>query len=139
MFKRHHIFIGVLGFIAVLAAVMIPINGTSSLEMLVCLAVIVACGWLGWHLFNDGKLLEVQLESLRNDYKAQHDKATECVRETKDLRLSVQLLKRQKRNTEAIIYSISDAVIVTDANDRLLMANEPAGALFGFDINKVFR
>lgn len=137
MFKRHHIFVAVLGFIALLVAAMIPIDGTSSLEMLICLAAIVACGWLGWHLFIDGKLLDVQLESLKNDYKAQHEKAAQCARETKDLRLSVQLLKRQKRNTEAIIYSIYDAVIVTDANDRLLMANEPAGALFGFDINKV--
>ena len=87
-------------------------------------------------MFIDGKLLAVQLESLKNDYKAEHDKTAQCIRETKDLRLSVQLLKRQKRNTEAIIYSISDAVIVTDANDRLLMANEPAGTLFSFNIKE---
>ena len=136
MFKRHHIFIGVLGLIAVLDAALIPIGGTHSLEVLVCLVVLVACGWLGWHLFIDGKLLAVQLESLKNDYKAEHDKTAQCIRETKDLRLSVQLLKRQKRNTEAIIYSISDAVIVTDANDRLLMANEPAGTLFSFNIKE---
>jgi len=137
MFKKHHIFIGVLGLIALLSAAMIPIGGVSPLKVLICLAVIVACGWLGWHLFIDGKLLELQLESLRKDYKAQHDKTAECVREMKDLRLAVQLLKRQKRNTEAIIYSISDAVIVTDANDRLLMANEPAGVLFGFEVKEI--
>jgi len=50
-----------------------------------------------------------------------------------DLQIQVQLSQRQKRNTEAIIYSIRDAVIVIDEFDRLLMANEAAGRLFGFD------
>ena len=51
----------------------------------------------------------------------------------KDLQIQIQLLQRQKRNTEAIIYSLRDAVIVIDESDRLLMANEAAGKLFNFD------
>jgi two-component system phosphate regulon sensor histidine kinase PhoR len=53
--------------------------------------------------------------------------------EVKDLQLQIQLSHRQKRNTEAIIYSLRDAVIVIDELDRLLMANEAAGRLFDFD------
>jgi len=51
----------------------------------------------------------------------------------KDLQIQIQLSQRQKANTEAIIYSLCDAVIVVDEFDRLLMANEAAGRLFHFD------
>ena len=51
----------------------------------------------------------------------------------KDLQIQIQLSQKQKRNTEAIIYSIRDAVIVIDEFDKLLMANEAAGKLFNFD------
>lgn len=54
-------------------------------------------------------------------------------RQNKDLQIQIQLSQRQKRNTEAIIYSIRDAVIVIDEFDKLLMANEAAGKLFNFD------
>ena len=56
-------------------------------------------------------------------------------RENGDLRLQQQLLKRQKQNTEAIIYSIRDAVIVTDASHRILIANNAAQNLFRFRLN----
>jgi len=51
----------------------------------------------------------------------------------KDLQLRVQLSQRREKNTEAIVYSIRDAVIVIDEFDKLLMANEVAGRLFDFD------
>ncbi len=53
--------------------------------------------------------------------------------QVKDLQIQTQLSERQKRNTEAIIYSLRDAVIVVDEFDRLLMANEAAAGLFNFD------
>lgn len=51
----------------------------------------------------------------------------------KDLQLQIQLSQKRNQNTEAIIYSIRDAVIVVDEFDKLLMANEAAGRLFDFD------
>ncbi|MHC5076151.1 MAG: PAS domain-containing sensor histidine kinase [Planctomycetota bacterium] len=54
----------------------------------------------------------------------------------KDMDVQVQLAQKQKRNTEAIIYSLHDAVVVMDEFDRLMMANEAAGKLFGFDHRK---
>ena len=53
--------------------------------------------------------------------------------QVKDLQIQIQLSQRREKNTEAIIYSIRDAVIVIDEFDKLLMANEAAGTLFGFD------
>jgi len=51
----------------------------------------------------------------------------------KDLQIQIQVSQKRERNTEAIIYSIRDAVIVVDEFDKLLMANEAAGKLFNFD------
>lgn len=51
----------------------------------------------------------------------------------KDLQVRLQLSQRREAHTEAIIYSIHDAVIVIDEYEKLLMANEEAGKLFGFD------
>jgi len=44
-----------------------------------------------------------------------------------------QLLKKQKKNIEEIIFSIRDCVIVTDPFERLILANNAAQKLFGFD------
>ncbi len=60
---------------------------------------------------------------------------TEYEKKIKDLQLYIQLSQRRGKNTEAIIYSIRDAVIVIDESDRLLMSNEAAGRLFNFDYN----
>jgi len=53
--------------------------------------------------------------------------------ELDDLRIRARLSERQKRHTEAIIYSLRDAVVVIDDQDRLVMANEPAARLLGFN------
>jgi two-component system, OmpR family, phosphate regulon sensor histidine kinase PhoR len=53
--------------------------------------------------------------------------------ELQDLQVRSQLCERQKRHVEAILYSLRDAVLVVDGSDRLLMANEPAAKLFGFE------
>jgi len=59
----------------------------------------------------------------------------EYEKKIRDLQVNIQLSQRRGENTEAIIYSIRDAVIVIDESDRLLMANEAAGRLFNFDYN----
>jgi two-component system phosphate regulon sensor histidine kinase PhoR len=68
---------------------------------------------------------------------ARLDAGAETIRrlesELKDLHLRAQLSEREKHQTEAILYSLRDAVIVVDGADRLLVANEPAVRLFGLD------
>jgi two-component system, OmpR family, phosphate regulon sensor histidine kinase PhoR len=56
-------------------------------------------------------------------------------RQNEEMQIQLRLSQRREKNIEAIIYSIHDAVIVIDEADRLLMANEAAGLLFGFDFN----
>ena len=127
--------------------------------VLVAMGVVV----LGWHWFrlaraiasiaqlfegtrggNDGgcrglwRLLSVkEINRLRNqagEYLAGYgEHSAEDKKQIQDLRIQVQLSQRREKNTEAIIYSIRDAVIVSDEYDKLLMANEAAGQLFNFD------
>jgi len=72
-------------------------------------------------------------EVITNRLDGYHNYTSELEKQVKDLQVQVQLIQRQRRNAEAIIYSIRDAVIVIDEFDRLLMANEAAGRLFKFD------
>jgi len=60
----------------------------------------------------------------------------EYAKQVRDLQLQIQLSQKRTQNTEAIIYSLRDAVIVVDECDKLLMANEAAGRLFDFDFRQ---
>lgn len=63
----------------------------------------------------------------KSDYEISLEK------QTSQLQVQLQLSQRQKRNTEAIIYGIRDAVVVIDEFDKVLMANDAAEKLFKFD------
>ncbi|MHC4265552.1 MAG: ATP-binding protein, partial [Planctomycetota bacterium] len=63
----------------------------------------------------------------------EEENKSRLVKQVKDMNIHVQVAQKQKRNTEAIIYSLRDAVIVVDEFDKLLMGNDAAGRLFGFD------
>lgn len=134
--KQYYPLILGMSLIVLFVILVIPLGGTSIMESIVSLAAIGVVIWLGQQFLLKTKMFLVQIESLKLDYKEQRDKASQCSKDAKDSKLQVKLLQRQKRNTEAIVYSISEAVIVTDANEHLLMANEAAGRLFGFDLKK---
>jgi len=72
------------------------------------------------------------------DRLADRDRVVQLLQnERKDIEIRSQLSERQREHTEAILYSLRDAVIVVDGSDRLLMANGPAARLFGFDLEAV--
>ena len=64
---------------------------------------------------------------------AQEALAEQQEKDLSDLQIRARLAERQKRQTEAILYSLRDAVVVVDELERLIMANEPAAQLLGFD------
>jgi two-component system phosphate regulon sensor histidine kinase PhoR len=74
-------------------------------------------------------------QALSKHFAGCSTRITEYEKQIKDLQVQIQLSQRRGANTEAIIYSIRDAVIVVDESDKLLMANEAAGRLFNFDFN----
>jgi signal transduction histidine kinase len=75
------------------------------------------------------------IDELSESIDSYSDVISGLEKQIEDLQIQIQLTQRQKRNIEAIIYSIRDAVIVIDEFDRLLMANEAAGRLFNFDFS----
>lgn len=74
-----------------------------------------------------------QLCGIINEQFDSYAMIAELEKQIESFEIQVQLSQGQKRNAEAIIYSIRDAVIVIDEFDKLLMANEAAGQLFDFD------
>lgn len=53
--------------------------------------------------------------------------------EVRRLAVELRLVMSQRQQAQAVIGSIEDAVLVTDPFDELLIANEAASRLFGFD------
>ena len=54
--------------------------------------------------------------------------------ENRELQIQFRVAAAEKQHTEAIIYSISDGVIVTNRFDELILANQAAEELLGFDL-----
>ena len=80
-------------------------------------------------------LMKELAENLTDFAKERAENIDKLEKQNGDLRLQNQLLRRQKQNTEAIIYSIRDAVVVTDASHRILVANQAAQNLFQFRLD----
>ncbi|MDD4888517.1 MAG: ATP-binding protein [Phycisphaerae bacterium] len=57
----------------------------------------------------------------------------------RELDIQIRVADAEKRHTEAIIFSISDAVLVTDSFDELVLANESAERTFGFTMSRMYR
>ncbi len=60
------------------------------------------------------------------------EELAEIEKHNSETALQLQLVAREKKNIEAIIYSIRDSVIVTDEFDRIVLANAAAEKLFEF-------
>ena len=58
---------------------------------------------------------------------------------TKELEVQLKVATAERQHAEAIIYSISDAVLVTDAFDELVLANDAAARTFGFELGNSCR
>ncbi|MGH7176872.1 MAG: sensor histidine kinase, partial [Tepidisphaeraceae bacterium] len=57
----------------------------------------------------------------------------------KELEVQLKLATAQRQHAQAILYSISDAVLVTDVFDELVLANESAARTFEFELSKSLR
>ncbi|HUS91861.1 MAG TPA: ATP-binding protein [Phycisphaerae bacterium] len=68
-----------------------------------------------------------------NDFLTRvRDEREQLRAENRELQIQARIAAAEKHHTEAIIFSISDAVIVTNRFDELLLANEAAEKLLGF-------
>jgi len=127
-----------------------------SVVSLCCLAAAVGVIWLGWcllrltgavvsiagqlkdertsHIVSSGNpVIDKLADAINASFDGGSGRIFELEERAKTLQLQNQLLQRQKKHTEQIIYSIRDAVIVVDEFDKLLIANKSAGRLFRFN------
>ncbi len=75
-----------------------------------------------------------------NDFLSASHRQQETLRaENRELQIQARISAAEKNHTEAIIFSISDVVIVTNRFDELILANEAAEKLFGFKSSAVVR
>jgi len=55
--------------------------------------------------------------------------------QVKELEIQLKVATAERQHAQAIIYSISDAVLVTDPFDELILANESAARTFDFNLD----
>jgi two-component system phosphate regulon sensor histidine kinase PhoR len=79
-----------------------------------------------------GVVLEAVNEIVRHADAAISDAALKA----KELEIHLKVATAERQHAEAIIYSISDAVLVTDTFDELVLANESAAKTFDFDLGR---
>src|SRR4051812_41701012 len=93
-----------------------------------------------------GSLLDCPHIDLRNLTVAINDfvdrarqQVERAMLQVKELEIQLKVATAERQHAEAIIYSISDAVLVTDPFDELVLANESAARTFDFDLDKLAR
>src|SRR5688572_4429199 len=64
---------------------------------------------------------------------------TDAAMKLKELEIQLKVATAQRHHAQAILYSISDAVLVTDTFDELVLANESAARTFDFELASVSR
>jgi two-component system phosphate regulon sensor histidine kinase PhoR len=88
---------------------------------------ITAAGW--------GACPAAELLDAVNDLIRQADTAaSDAALRVKELEIHLKVATAERQHAEAIVYSISDAVLVTDTFDELVLANESAAKTFDFDL-----
>ncbi len=86
-----------------------------------------------------GKELQPLWRMIRQHMSNIDKRGGDLLEEQSRLSLELSLAETQKRQAEAIIFSISDPVLVTDAFDQLMFANPAAEGAFGFSLSDVLR
>jgi two-component system phosphate regulon sensor histidine kinase PhoR len=64
---------------------------------------------------------------------------TDAAMKLKELEIELKVATAQRQHAEAILYSISDGVLVTDPFDQLVLANDSAARTFGFELTAAIR
>ncbi len=82
-----------------------------------------------------GSIFERIAARMNHYIQKQDDSRQQLEEQIAALDIQIQLSQKQARNTEAIIQSIHDAVIVTDCFNRVIIANSKASELFDFDLD----
>ena len=107
-------------------------------EMTRTLRELAASGRLGFLTPSDAQL--APLTASINEVVEFADRAvTDAAMRLKELEIQLKVATAQRHHAEAILYSISDAVLVTDPFDEIVLANESAARTFNFELSEASR
>jgi two-component system phosphate regulon sensor histidine kinase PhoR len=128
----------VLAVVATLAAGLVGLSGIASLRrQSVQLAKAIAESskkLTGDGIRSDDPDLQSLVESLNNVFTAAKDSVSKASIQAKELEIRLKIAHAERQHAEAILYSISDAVLVTDSFDELVLANESAARTLEFEL-----
>jgi two-component system phosphate regulon sensor histidine kinase PhoR len=96
-------------------------------------------GHTGLVMVAPGDVLEPVARAINGLLSSSRGEMEQLRTESRELQLQARIAAAEKKQTEAIIFSISDAVIVTNRFDELLLANESAEQLLGFKLDEALR
>jgi two-component system phosphate regulon sensor histidine kinase PhoR len=86
-------------------------------------------------LFTDNPEIRPLVSAVNEMMEAADNSVSDAILRMKELEIELKVVTNQRQHAEAIIYSISDAVLVTDTFDELVLANESAARTFQFDLD----
>jgi two-component system phosphate regulon sensor histidine kinase PhoR len=87
----------------------------------------------------DTRLLSPVAEAANQLLSSAIRAAAEASVRAKELEIRLKVAEAERQHAESVIYSISDAVLVTDTFDELILANESAARTFDFDLRRSHR
>ncbi len=87
----------------------------------------------------EGSDLQALVRSINELIEFADHSVTDATIKTKELEIQLKVATARRQHAEAILHSISDAVLVTDTFDELLLANEAAARTFDFDLSQAGR
>jgi two-component system phosphate regulon sensor histidine kinase PhoR len=77
--------------------------------------------------------------AMNDCFVAAEKSVQQAMAQVKELEIQLKVATSQRQQARAIIYSINDAVLVTDAFDEVLLANDAAGKVLGLDLDDIQR
>jgi two-component system, OmpR family, phosphate regulon sensor histidine kinase PhoR len=80
--------------------------------------------------------LDALVEAFNAVVETTNQTVGEAKLKVKELDIRLRVATAEREQAEAIIYSISDAVLVTDQFDELVLANDSAARTFRFDLER---
>jgi two-component system phosphate regulon sensor histidine kinase PhoR len=90
-------------------------------------------------LQTDNPQIRPLIHAVNDMVEAAEHSVSESLMRVKELEIQLKVATAERQHAEAIIYSISDAVLVTDTFDELVLANESAARTFRFELDGLRR
>ncbi len=122
-----------LGCLIGLAHYMIISRFSAELRRLACHIEMLAKSEARELTFKPGMGLAPLAQGVEKGMGALRDRCRQLTAKRRELEIQLRIAEAQRRHTEAVLNSITDAVLVTDAFNELALANHAAATVLGFD------